>query len=100
MDEKLKYYGIDPEDYFSLAVKRAKELGLKGELSFVNDGKHKMEFNGVKFGSLKNKDYIIYLLTEGKEVAERKRKAYHARMFSTANNRKITDKMKYTLILW
>jgi len=91
-------YNINPTTYMNKARKRANSLGYTSELKFSDDGQHKLEYQGEKFGNVDNKDFIIYSLTEGKEKADRMKKAYHARTF--APGRKITQKMRYTAINW
>jgi hypothetical protein len=91
-------YNIEPYEYMKMVKKRAKELGYVKKPEFSKDGKHKLEHLGVNFGNVNNKDYIIYLLTEGPEKANKMRKAYWARTFSP--KRKITTKMEYSLLNW
>lgn len=69
----------EPE-YLKLAKKFAKKAGYKdyNSLQLANDGKHKLMLRGVKFGSIKNNDYIIYK-QHFASVAEKKRRAYLAR---------------------
>jgi len=95
-----KKYKIDPSEYMSRARKRADGLGYTGELKFADDGVHKMEYGGEKFGNVCCRDFIIYSLTSTPEKAEQKKKSYHARMFAASANRVITPKMKKTKILW
>jgi hypothetical protein len=96
----LEKIGINPKEYIKIARKRAKDLGYKdyNQLKFVDYNDYKLEFRGIKFGNKNYKDYIIYLLTEGKEKAEQMRKAYIKRMFDKKTN--ITLKKKYTLFNW
>lgn len=69
----------EPE-YLKQAKKFAKKAGYKdwNSLLLANDGKHKLILRGVKFGSIKNNDYIIYK-QHFASVAEKKRKQYLAR---------------------
>ena len=69
----------EPE-YLKLAKKFAKKAGYKdwNSLQLANDGKHKLILRGVKFGSIKNNDYIIYK-QHFASIAEKKRKQYLAR---------------------
>ena len=89
---------INPTEYMSIARRRANNLGYTSELKFSDDGQHKLEYMGEKFGNVDNKDFIIYLLTEGKEKANKMRRSYLARTFAPGKN--ITQKMKYTRINW
>lgn len=98
--EKLKQYGIEPSAYLSIARRRAKALGYNLPVNFTNDDVHKLEYDGIKFGAKNNKDYIIYLLTEGQDKADKMRKAYLSRMLAKTNDRTITKKMRLTRINW
>jgi len=69
----------EPE-YLKVAKQFAKKAGYKDAnmLKLANDGKHKLELRGVKFGSINNNDYIIYR-QHFPSIADNKRKAYLAR---------------------
>jgi len=69
----------EPE-YLKIAKLFAKKAGYKdwSSLKLANDGKHKLELRGVKFGSINNNDFIIYR-QHFPSIAEKKRKAYLAR---------------------
>jgi len=69
----------EPE-YLKIAKLFAKKAGYKdwNSLKLANDGKHKLELRGVKFGSINNNDFIIYR-QHFPSIAEKKRKAYLAR---------------------
>ena len=61
---------------------RARALGLEVKPSTVKDKKIDVFHKGKKIASIGNihyKDYPTYLLTEGKEVAEERRRLYHIR---------------------
>lgn len=92
-------YNIEPSEYMAKARKRADGLGYTSELKFADDTEHKLEYNGIKFGNVCCKDFIIYSI-KSPEKAEMKKKAYHARMFATSKGRVITPKMKLTKIIW
>lgn len=54
------------------------------KLKIADDGKHKFEYDGVKFGSVINNDFLIYTILEDRGdldvgTAQQKRKAYRAR---------------------
>lgn len=94
-------YNIEPSKYMEMARERADKLGYDlDKLKFADDDTHKLEYDGVKFGNLNNKDYIIYLITEGKEKANTKRRLYRTRMFADKPGRTITKKMRLTSINW
>jgi hypothetical protein len=94
-------YNIEPSKYMEMARERADKLGYDlDKLKFADDDTHKLEYDGVKFGNVCCKDFIIYYLKDGKEKAEEKRKLYHKRMFATSEGRTITKKMKLTKIQW
>ena len=69
----------EPE-YLKIAKQYAKKAGYKdwNSLKLANDGKHKLELRGVKFGSINNNDYIIYR-QHFPSIADTKRKQYLAR---------------------
>ncbi len=69
----------EPE-YLKIAKQYAKRAGYKdwNSLKLANDGKHKLELRGVKFGSINNNDYIIYR-QHFPSIADTKRKQYLAR---------------------
>lgn len=69
----------EPE-YLKVAKQFAKRAGYKdwNSLKLANDGKHKLELRGVKFGSINNNDFIIYR-QHFPSIADKKRKAYLAR---------------------
>ena len=93
-------YNIEPSEYLDIARKRARQLKYNLGVNFADDGQHKLEYDNILFGNVDNKDYIIYLLTEGKEKAEKMRRAYRARMFADKPGRTITKKMRLTGINW
>jgi len=93
-------YNIEPSKYMSMAKQRANKLGYTKELNFADDGQHKLEYDGIKFGNTENKDYIIYYITQGEDKANRMRRAYHSRMFAEKSGRTITKKMRLTQINW
>lgn len=69
----------EPE-YLKQAKAYAKKAGYKdaSSLKLADDGKHKLELRGVKFGSITNNDFIIYK-QHFPALAEKKRKQYLAR---------------------
>lgn len=69
----------EPE-YLKQAKAFAKKAGYKdaSSLKLADDGKHKLELRGVKFGSITNNDFIIYK-QHFPAIAEKKRKQYLAR---------------------
>lgn len=87
----IKEY-MNKELYLKIARQIAKRNKYNPKLlELANDGKHKLVYNGVKFGSLLNNDYIIYsyLAKRGditqKEADEHRRK-YLARATKIKGN--------------
>jgi len=76
----------EPE-YLKIAKQYAKRAGYKdwNSLKLANDGKHKLELRGVKFGSINNNDYIIYR-QHFPSIADTKRKQYLARACKIKGN--------------
>ena len=76
----------EPE-YLKIAKQYAKKAGYKdwNSLKLANDGKHKLELRGVKFGSINNNDYIIYR-QHFPSIADTKRKQYLARACKIKGN--------------
>jgi hypothetical protein len=71
---------VSPIKYMNLVKKNAKENGYDtSKIKWATDGKHKLEYDGVKFGAMKYMDYLLYQLKEGKGMAEIKRKNYRKR---------------------
>ena len=77
----LKKHGITPATYLRLARQRAHATTKYDPalLHFAKDAKHKLEYDGVKFGASGYKDFILYKLLDGAAVAAAKRDAYRAR---------------------
>lgn len=106
-----KKYNIKPEIYFNIALNRLEEVYNEvltpGDniapfdpllLKFSDNKINKLEYDGIPFGSINHKDFIIYYLLYGANVANKKRNNYWARMFSNKNN--ITFKKFLTLAIW
>ena len=76
---------IDNDLYLTIAKERAKQNGYNPKLlKFADDGKHKLKYNGVKFGRKNYNDFIIYAIKAHngyitKEEALKHRKNYLAR---------------------
>jgi hypothetical protein len=76
---------INPLDYLKRVRRVAKSQGyLPLLINFSDDEKHKLIYNGKRFGSAFNNDYIIYkiLYEKGlytKDEIDKKRDAYRAR---------------------
>lgn len=71
----------DKEDYLNKAKAFAKKAGYKdwNNLKYANDGVHKLELNGVKFGRKGYGDFIEYGMEESPQEAQKHRSAYLAR---------------------
>ena len=80
--EFLQSANIPVSYYLSVAKRRAKASGYNPKLlQFSNDTKHKLSYNGVKFGANGYNDYIIYNILYNKEIANVKRQNYRKRAF-------------------
>ena len=76
----LKNNGISPEIYLEIARARADIEGYDPYLlKFSNDEKHKLMYDGVKFGATGYNDYILYNIIYNSDVAELKRINYRKR---------------------
>ena len=77
METVLKLYNIKPKSYLKIMQLIAKQNGYNPKLlSFSDNPKYKLNYNGINFGSSSNKDYIIYLLLEEYEKAIIMRNSY------------------------
>ena len=82
---QLQKLNITEEKYLDYAKKVAKLRGYNPKkLELANDGKHKLSYNGVKFGAVGYGDFLLYLhqVKEGKipfEYAIEKMKNYRKR---------------------
>ena len=76
-------YGVGSgnDEYLEKARELARKNGYPdyASVNYAKDGKHKLILRGVKFGNTNYDDFISYKLKEGKEVADKHRKAYLAR---------------------
>ena len=101
--EFLKNIKIRTSDYLRIAKQRAIVTGYNPNLlMFSNDTKHKLSYNGVKFGANGYNDYIIYSILCNKEIANIKRKNYRKRSFQVmqkTNNIYSRASLSYN-ILW
>ena len=88
MDRSIKILNeleINPLLYLKKARAIAKSRGYNPlSLELANDGKHKLSYAGIKFGSAVNNDFIIYTILKergflSKEDIIKKRDAYRAR---------------------
>jgi hypothetical protein len=82
-NDPMMYMGSGKgDDAFLKAAKAyAKKAGYKdwNNLKYANDGVHKLDLNGVKFGRKGYGDFINYGLKESDKEAQKHRKAYLAR---------------------
>ena len=69
------------DKYIAMAKEFAKRAGYKdwNSLRRADDGEHKLELRGVKFGRKGYGDFIKYSLDEGVDEAQKHRSAYLAR---------------------
>jgi hypothetical protein len=114
LKEKLKggnlnYMDIDNDLYLTIAKERAKKNGYDPKLlEWADDEKHKLKYNGVKFGRKGYNDFIIYAIKAHnkeitKEEALKHRKNYLARASKIKGNWKDNKESPNNLamsILW
>lgn len=67
------------KQYLNMMKKIANKNGYTGTLKIANDGIHKLIYNNVPFGRSGYMDYILYLLTENKKIAQKHRSNYLSR---------------------
>ena len=83
-------YGVGSgnDEYLEKARELARKNGYPdyASVNYAKDGKHKLILRGVKFGNTNYDDFISYKLKEGKEVADKHRKAYLARATKIKGN--------------
>jgi len=82
----LKELGITQKQYLDIMSKIAKKNGYNGTLKISKDGVHKLEYEGVGFGKSDYMDYVLYLLSEGEEVARKHRDSYLKRTAKMKGN--------------
>jgi len=77
--ERLQSIGLYPDLYLKLVKNIASKNGYNPDLlTFSDDKKHKLSYNGIKFGANGYNDYIIYSLLH-ENIAEKKRENYRKR---------------------
>ena len=72
----MKQNKIPLNKYLEIMRYIAKINGYNKELTFSNNPKYKLQYDNVNFGSSTNKDYILYLLLNGKKEALKHRLNY------------------------
>jgi hypothetical protein len=92
-------------DFLAQAKAYAKKAGYKdwNKIKYANDGVHKLELNGVKFGRKGYGDFIEYGMKDGAKEAQKHRKAYLARATKMPGNWKGDKMSKNNLaikVLW
>ena len=106
--KQLQKLNITEDEYLDYAKKIANIRGYDGKkLELANDGKHKLEYDGVKFGAVDYMDFILYLhlVKEGKlpyEEAIEKMTNYRKRAYKVmkaTNNKYSASSLAYNL-LW
>ena len=66
--------------YLSMVKIIAASAGYdSNKLSLANDGKHKLDLNGIKFGNIEYPDFVLLLINGQKEDAVKRRNSYLAR---------------------
>jgi hypothetical protein len=81
----LENNNIPFKTYIKLVIDKILDFGLDPKkLKLADDKKHKFDYDGIKFGSSINKDFLIYTILENmgeidKGTANKKRNSYRAR---------------------
>lgn len=92
-------------DFLTQAKAYARKAGYKDwdKIKYANDGVHKLELNGVKFGRKGYGDFIEYGMKDGEKEAKKHRKSYLARATKMPGNWKGDKMSKNNLaikVLW
>ncbi len=72
----MKQNKIPLNKYLEIMRYIAINNGYNKELTFSNNPKYKLQYDNVNFGSSTNKDYILYLLMNGKKEGLKHRLNY------------------------
>lgn len=99
----LKKHKIPLKKYLDIMKFIAKKNGYNKELTYSNNPKYKLYYDGVNFGSSINNDYILYLLINGKEEALKHRKNYLIRSSKIKGewkNNEISPNNLSRIIIW
>jgi len=106
-NNQLKEVGLDENKYLKIVKKIAEKRGYNPEkLKISNDGLHKLEYNGVRFGRVGYNDKIIYMWMEKqgkvpKGTTIKKYTNYRARaekVMKATNNKYSPSSLSYYLI--
>jgi hypothetical protein len=82
MPEQLDLLGMSGEAYLKEAKKKAKKAGYDPKkLTLCKDGKHKLDYDGVKFGAVGYGDFILYKFLEKKGEVPKGTAAKKRRVF-------------------
>ena len=107
--DEIKKAGFTLEKYLEIAKKNARKFGYNATfLKISDDPKYKLDYNGNKFGSAINNDYIIYKMMAYKKMitrdeARKHRDAYIARASNIKGEWRSNPESKNNLairILW
>jgi hypothetical protein len=98
---KLKEMNISPLRYLQIMRYIAEKNGYNPRLlDFATNNTHKLNYNGVNFGSAMYKDYIIYLLTDTADTAEKRRSAYLKRALKIDGDWEDNDESPNSLAIY
>jgi len=79
--KSLEKLGVNKDQYLEIARNVAYRNGYDPELlSFCNDEKHKLSYNGIKFGANGYFDFILYTILH-RNIADQKRDNYRKRSY-------------------
>ena len=106
--EYLKNKNINPTTYLNIAKKTGSSAGYNPKLiSFSQNPKYKLNYDGTDFGASGYNDFILYKLLEKEQevpsgTSDKRRNAYRTRAKSTmekTNNKYSKASLSYH-ILW
>lgn len=93
LKQQKELIGSGKKDLYLYTVNKiAVKNGYKKGVKLANDGKHKLIYDGVKFGNKDSNDYILYWIESGEKIAKKHRKNYLKRSANIKGNWK-ADKL-------
>lgn len=73
------------KEYLKIMKEISKNAGYNpGELTLAHDGKHKLDYNGIKFGNIDYPDFVLFFMNKEYNEASEHRENFLTR---TANMR-------------
>jgi hypothetical protein len=91
-------------EYLRIMKIIAKDAGYNpDELQLANDGRHKLEINGIKFGHIDYPDFVLFLINGEYDEAYKRRRSYlirTAKMKGDWKNDKFSKNNLARRIIW